>query len=106
MVWVSRTNLIVFGIGLVNALRYRDEIFELTVSLFRDAVDPGFLSTDENVPAHRTTLVNTFLKSKDFQYMQWPANILNMNPREHERDIFGKHLADNRFHHHRGPFWN
>ncbi|GBO20404.1 hypothetical protein AVEN_259722-1 [Araneus ventricosus] len=74
MVWPSimldgRTPLHVFERGTVTGLRYRDEILEPYVRLFRGAVGPEFILMDDNARPHRTFLVDEFLESEDIRRM-------------------------------------
>ncbi|GFV49606.1 transposable element Tcb2 transposase [Trichonephila clavipes] len=61
MVWAGimmdgRTDLHFFDTGSVTAERYRDEVSEPYVRLFRGAVGPEFLFMDDNAPCHRAVL--------------------------------------------------
>ncbi|GFW86042.1 transposable element Tcb2 transposase [Trichonephila clavipes] len=57
MVWAGimmdgRTVIHFFDTESVTAQRYRDEVLEPYVSLFRGAVGPDFIFMDDNVPCH------------------------------------------------------
>ncbi|GBO09798.1 hypothetical protein AVEN_140807-1 [Araneus ventricosus] len=73
MVWAgimldSRTPLHVFERGTVTGVRYRDEILEPYVHLFRGAVGPEFILMDDlNARPHRALLVDEFLESEDIR---------------------------------------
>ncbi|GBM77396.1 hypothetical protein AVEN_213857-1 [Araneus ventricosus] len=61
MVWAGimldgRTPLHVFERGTVSGVRYRDEILEPYVRLFRGAVVPEFILMDDNARPHRALL--------------------------------------------------
>ncbi|GBO16452.1 hypothetical protein AVEN_189789-1 [Araneus ventricosus] len=78
MVWAGimldgRTSLHVFERGTVTGVRYRDEILEPYVRLFRGAVGPEFILMDDNARPHRALLVNEFLESGDIRRMDWPT---------------------------------
>ncbi|GBN66331.1 hypothetical protein AVEN_161301-1 [Araneus ventricosus] len=67
------TPLHVFERDTVTGVRYRDEILEPYVRLFRDAVGPEFILMDYNERPHRTLLVDELLESEDILRMDWPA---------------------------------
>ena len=61
MVWAGimldgRTPLHVFDRGSVTGVRYRDEVLEPYVRLFRGAVGPEFILMDDNARPHRALL--------------------------------------------------
>ncbi|GBO13854.1 hypothetical protein AVEN_267479-1, partial [Araneus ventricosus] len=58
----GRTPLHVFERGTVTGVRYRDEILEPHVRLFRGAVGPEFILTEDNARPHRALLVGEFLE--------------------------------------------
>ncbi|GBN82613.1 hypothetical protein AVEN_122096-1 [Araneus ventricosus] len=67
MVWAGimlddRTPLHVFERCTVTGVRYRDEILEYYVLLFRGAVGPEFILMDNNARPHRALLVDEFLE--------------------------------------------
>ncbi|GBM32774.1 hypothetical protein AVEN_83740-1 [Araneus ventricosus] len=62
MVWAGimldgRTHLHVFERGTVTGVRYRNEILEPYVRLFRGAVGPEFILMDDNARPHRALLL-------------------------------------------------
>ncbi|GFX57158.1 transposable element Tcb2 transposase [Trichonephila clavipes] len=63
MVWAGimldgHTPLRVFESGFVTSVRYRDEVFEPYVHLFRGACATEFLLMDDNARPHRALLVD------------------------------------------------
>ncbi|GFW98755.1 transposable element Tcb2 transposase [Trichonephila clavipes] len=85
MVWTGimmdgRTDLHFFDTGSVTAQRYRDEVLELYVRLFRGAVGPDFIFMDDNAPCHRAVLIDDFHETENIQRMSWPANSPDLNP--------------------------
>ncbi|GFX42288.1 transposable element Tc3 transposase [Trichonephila clavipes] len=79
MVWAGimmngRTDLHFFDTGSVTAQRYKDEVLEPYVRLFRGAVGSDFLFMDDNIPCHRAALIDDFLETENIQRMSWPAN--------------------------------
>ncbi|GFX03463.1 transposable element Tcb2 transposase [Trichonephila clavipes] len=88
MVWAGimmdgRTDLHFFDKGSVTAQRYRDEVLEPYVRLFRGAVGPDFIFMDDNAPCHRALLIDGFPETENIQRMSWPANSPDLNPIEH-----------------------
>ncbi|GFX12222.1 transposable element Tcb2 transposase [Trichonephila clavipes] len=87
MVWADimmadRTDLHFLNTGSVTAQRYRDEILEPYVRLFRGAVGPDFIFMDDNAPCHQAMLIDNFLEIENIHHMSWPANSPNLNPIE------------------------
>ena len=56
-----------FDNGSVNAQRYRQEVLEPYVGLFRGAVSPEFIIMDGNVRAHRVLMVDECMESENIQ---------------------------------------
>ncbi|KFM75536.1 Transposable element Tc3 transposase, partial [Stegodyphus mimosarum] len=98
MVWAGimmdgRTDLHFFHTGSVTGQRYRDEVLEPYVRLFRDAVGSDFIFMDDNAPCNRAVLVDDFLETENIQRMSWPANSPDLNPIEHVWDMLGRQIA-------------
>ncbi|GBM57215.1 Glutathione S-transferase 1, isoform C [Araneus ventricosus] len=98
MVWAGimldgRTPLHVFERGTVTGVRYRDEILEPYVRLFRGAVGPEFILMDDNARPHRALLVDEFLESEDIRRMDSPARSPDLNPIELIWDALGRTIA-------------
>ena len=88
MVWAgimqdTHTPLHVFDNGPVNAQRYRQEVLEPYVRLFRDAVGPEFIFMDDNARAYRVLMVDEYLGNEDIQRIAWQANFSDLNRIEH-----------------------
>ncbi|GFY36619.1 transposable element Tcb2 transposase [Trichonephila clavipes] len=88
MVWTGimmddHTDLHFFDTGFVTAERYRDEVLEPYVRLFRGAVGPYLIFMDDNAPCHRAVLIDDFLEMENIQRMSWPANSSDLIPIEH-----------------------
>ena len=98
LVWAGimfdgHTDLHIFDGGTVNIWRYKDEIPELYVRLFRGAVGPHLIFMDDNACPIRTHLLDDYLEREDIQHMDWPAMSSNMNPIEHAWDALGRRVA-------------
>ncbi|GFW20131.1 transposable element Tc3 transposase [Trichonephila clavipes] len=89
----GRTDLHFFDTGSVTAQRYRDEVFEPYVCLFRGAVGPDFIFLDDNAPCCRAVLIDVFLEMENIQLMSWPANSPDLNPIEHVWDMLERQIA-------------
>ncbi|GBO43095.1 hypothetical protein AVEN_104873-1 [Araneus ventricosus] len=89
----GRTPLHVFERGTVTGVRYRDEILEPYVRLFRGAVGPELILMDDNARPHRALLVDEFLESEDIRWMDWPPTSPDLNPIEHFWDALGRAIA-------------
>ncbi|GFW44366.1 synaptosomal-associated protein 25 [Trichonephila clavipes] len=83
----GRTDLHFFDAGSVTAQRYRDEVLEPYVRLFRGAIGSDFIFMDDNAPCHRAMLIDDFLETENIQRMSWPVNSPNLNPIEHTEDV-------------------
>ncbi|GFT67334.1 transposable element Tcb2 transposase [Trichonephila clavipes] len=98
MVWASitmdgRTDLHFFDTVSVTVQRYRDEVLEPYVHLFRGAVGPDYIFMDDNAPCHRAVLIDGFLETENIQRMSDPANSPDLNPNEHVWDMLGRQIA-------------
>ncbi|GFW42312.1 cytoplasmic dynein 2 heavy chain 1 [Trichonephila clavipes] len=98
MVWASimmdsRTDLHFFDTKSVTAQRYRYEVLEPYVRLFRGAVDPDFIFLDDNAPCHRVVLIDDFLQTENIQRMSWPVNSPDLNPIKNVWEMLGRQIA-------------
>ncbi|GBN40898.1 hypothetical protein AVEN_50296-1 [Araneus ventricosus] len=90
----GRTPLHVCERGTVTGVRYRDEILEPYVRLFRGAVGPEFILMDDNARPHRALLVDEFLESEDIRLdVDWPARSPDLSPIEYVWDVLGRAIA-------------
>ncbi|GFW00356.1 transposable element Tcb2 transposase [Trichonephila clavipes] len=89
----GRTDFHFFDTGSVTAQRYRDEVLEPYVRLFRGAVGSDFISMDDNAPCHRVVLIDDFLETENIHRMSGPANSPDLNPIEHVWDMLGRQIA-------------
>ncbi|KFM59169.1 Transposable element Tcb2 transposase, partial [Stegodyphus mimosarum] len=92
MVWAGiimdgRTDLDFFDTGSVTGQRYRDQVLEPYVRLFRGAVGPDFIFMNDNAPCHRAVLVDDFLETENIQRMSWSANFPDLNPIQHRHCV-------------------
>ena len=74
LVWAGimfngRTDLHIFDSGTVNAQRYRNEVPEPHVRLFRGAVGPHIIFMYDNARPHRAHQVDDYLQREDIQSM-------------------------------------
>ncbi|GFU41982.1 transposable element Tc3 transposase [Trichonephila clavipes] len=95
MVWAGimmdgRTDLHFFDTGSVTAQRYRDEVLEPYVHLFRGTVGHDFIFMDDNAPCQ--VLIDDFLETENIQHMSWPVNSSDLNPIELVWDMLGRQI--------------
>ncbi|GFU99689.1 transposable element Tc3 transposase [Trichonephila clavipes] len=88
----GRTDLQFFNVVSVTTQRYRDEVLEPYVRLFRGAVGPDFIFMDDNAPCHRAVLID-FLEMENIQRLSWPVNSPDLNLIEHVWDMLGRQIA-------------
>ncbi|GFV48508.1 DDE_3 domain-containing protein [Trichonephila clavipes] len=69
----DRTSLHVFERSCVISVRYRDEVLEPYVRLFRGACSPEFILKEDNARPHIALLVKEFLERQNIRCMDWPA---------------------------------
>ncbi|UYV79238.1 hypothetical protein LAZ67_17001702 [Cordylochernes scorpioides] len=79
----SRTPLHIFSGGTLTAQRYRDEILEPYLRLYRDQIGHNLIFMDDNARPHRARLVDEYLQSENIRRMEWPARSPDLNPIEH-----------------------
>ncbi|GFV10835.1 DDE_3 domain-containing protein [Trichonephila clavipes] len=80
----------VFKRDSVTGVRYRHDVLELYVCLFRGAWGPKFILKDDIVRPHRALQVDEFLESEDIRCMDWPARSPDLSPIEHVSDALGR----------------
>ncbi|GFV15662.1 transposable element Tcb2 transposase [Trichonephila clavipes] len=79
--------------GSMTAQRYRDEILEPYVRLFRDAVGPDFIFMNDNAPCPPAVLIDDFHETENIQGMSWPAKSPDLNPIKHVWDMLGRQIS-------------
>lgn len=80
----GRTDLHIFGMGSVTALRCKDKMLEPYICLYRGALGPGFIFCDENAHPHQhAAIIDDFLETEDIQRMHWHPVSPDLNSIEH-----------------------
>ncbi|GFV60360.1 DDE_3 domain-containing protein [Trichonephila clavipes] len=88
MVWSDitfdvRTLIYVFERGSVSGVRYRDQVLEPHVCIFRGAWGPKFILMDNSTRSHIALLTDEFLESEDISLIDWPSRSPDLNPIDH-----------------------
>ncbi|GFV34642.1 transposable element Tcb2 transposase [Trichonephila clavipes] len=86
----GRTDLHVFEKGIVNAVRYRDEVWAPYFHLFTSAVRHEFILMDDNVRPIEFIWSKSFLESEDIHRMDWPIRSPDIIRVEHARNALGR----------------
>ncbi|KFM60351.1 Transposable element Tcb2 transposase, partial [Stegodyphus mimosarum] len=89
----GRTPLHVFERGSVTGVRYRDEVLEPYVSIFRGAVGPEFILQDDSTRPNKALPVDEFLEKEDICQIDWPARSPDLNLIQHVWDAVGRATA-------------
>ncbi|GBN74571.1 hypothetical protein AVEN_32020-1 [Araneus ventricosus] len=98
LVWAGiatkvRTDLYVFAVGSITAVRYRDEIIHPLVRPFIAAMGADSIFMDDNALPHRARLVRSYLESETIPQMPRPARSPDLNPIKHVWDQLGRLIA-------------
>ena len=73
--------------------RYRGEVLEPYVRVFRGAHGADIVFMDDNACPHRTTLVDDFLESEGIERIPWAAKSPDLNPIENLWDYLGSAIS-------------
>lgn len=92
MVWAGisaqgKTDLHVIDNGNLTAQTYVNEILEVHVRPYADAIGPDFILMDDNARAHRARITNRCLEEAAIVRLDWPARSPDLNPIEHAWDM-------------------
>lgn len=79
----NRTPLNFFDVGSVNKHRYRVEVIEAYVRLFRAAVGPDFMHKGDNSKIHGANNVEDFLEEGDIRRTNWSSMSPELNLKKH-----------------------
>ncbi|GFY02315.1 DDE_3 domain-containing protein [Trichonephila clavipes] len=89
----GRTPLHVFERGSGTNARYRNEVLESYVRVFRGVCGSVLILINDNAKPQRSLLVDEFLESEDIRRMNWLYRFLDLNPIEHVWDSLGRATA-------------
>ena len=92
MVWAGisaqgKTDLHVIDNGMLTALRYVNEIFDVYVCPYAGAVGENFILMDDNARAHRARITDQYLEQATIVRMELPARSPDLNPIERAWDM-------------------
>ena len=92
MVWAGisaqgKTDLHVIDNCTLTALRYVNEILDVCVRPYADAVCENFILMDDNGRAHRARITDQYLEQATIVRMEWPARSPDLNPIKHAWDM-------------------
>ena len=87
MVWAGisaqgKTDLHIIDNGTLTALRYMyvNEILDVYVRPYADAVGENFILMDDNARAHGARITDQYLEQATIVRMEWPARSPDLNP--------------------------
>ena len=85
MVWAEislgyRTDLHIFKLGSVTAVRQRDEVLKPIFRLYAAAGGPTFVLIDDNLRPYRAPIADDYLESEGIVRMAWPTYSSDLNP--------------------------
>ena len=79
--------------GILTAQRYVNEILDVHVRPYADAIGSDFILMDDNARAHRARITNRCHEEAAIVRLDWPARSPDLNPIEHAWDMLQKAIS-------------
>ncbi|GFV91202.1 DDE_3 domain-containing protein [Trichonephila clavipes] len=74
-------------------MRYRGEIFDRYIPPYTTTIGNECILIGDNACNHRAELVEDYLQDHSLERMEWSAQSPQMDPSEHIRGYFRRHLV-------------
>ena len=81
--WDGLTDLCVLHCGTLTAQRCRDDILDVHVRPYADAIGDPFILMDNNARPHTAHAIQEYLEREGIERLDWPARSPDLKPFEH-----------------------